>query len=372
MVRDFEDNIRQQLTTRITTIMGLTWPDDNELERQNCLPEILQSTATLELIGFSAKTAREILERFEARPNRETNPHTLIGYVSGHLEQYLFPDLNNPKPFTRDEALLSMERAGLSEDFQSAITDPRFSYIAGTQTLQYWIEDTLHLNYITVQNLTTERQLGQPTISTSSMAGNRATPELPDHYYLYKVVTAAEILPMSQGKEPTEICWIGDHAIRYTRGEDLAYMTPAYYWTPELKTAVAYKEWLARRCPYSGIAIVRIELPKDFIDTLCQRQLWYSADWKEYVWHCQNRVEPSRRFHSYECGVDLVKGHISIGMFFVPEDEVQTGVSKDNVLTVEGHMATQWAFMGGYNRDIDAMIRSITVSFTPPTTTLKV
>lgn len=82
--------------------------------------------------------------------------------------------------------------------------------------------------------------------------------------------------------------------------------------------------WAARRCPYSEIWVIRIKVPKSFIDGLESRDLWYSPDRKEYVWYCKKKDSPPSKFDSYWKETELLKGHICTGIAF-KSSKNQTG-----------------------------------------------
>jgi hypothetical protein len=82
---------------------------------------------------------------------------------------------------------------------------------------------------------------------------------------------------------------------------------------------------------------------------LRQQDLWYSRDWKEYVWYCRKKIDPPEKFNAYwqAGGTDLIKGHICTGVSAsitrIKREEVQK-ITKDNVLLINSE-ATQWVFM---------------------------
>jgi hypothetical protein len=125
----------------------------------------------------------------------------------------------------------------------------------------------------------------------------------------------------------------------------------AWYWTPEAETAEEYRAWAARRCPWADTWVIRIQIPKTFIDSLRQQDLWYSRDWKEYFWYCRKKIRPPEKFNSYwqAGGADLIKGHICTGVHSsitrIKKEEVQTRITEDNVLLIRSGRATQWVFM---------------------------
>lgn len=346
------------------------------------LPESAVSVAALEFIGFTTETATEIFIRFASRPDPDQCPDDLLGYARGHAQML------SENPYRDYPPTQAMTQIGLSQQFQDAITDPHFSTIFETETLLFWIKDTLHINYLTLVQL--QRRLidhanriiakkakrdnievvVQPAASLSSnqipltatlnmtsedhnlpkdyVTVQNASPVLQDHYVLYKAKAAAEM------GEPQCIQDDGSlliYAITRYSGGDFNYASAALYLTPEAETAEAYRAWTARRCPYSDTWVIRIQIPMTFIHCLRQQDLWYSKNWKEYVWYCRKEMKPPAKYKSYwySGGADLIKGHICTGVqdlvTRIKKKEVQTEVSEENVLRTGSIKATQWVFM---------------------------
>jgi hypothetical protein len=348
------------------------------------LPQSAISIDALEFIGFTAETATDIFKRFTSRPDPDINCYDLLDYVHGHTSILSTASYQHYPPAQ------AMTQIGLTQTMQDAILDPRFSTIFGTETLRFWIDDTLRINYLTLMQLLRrlknhatgsiakkkmakraklEGVFPPKTSSFPQQATTTATlnvmPEdyylpkdfvavdtpsevLEDHYVLYKAKAAAEM------GDPQ---WIQDDgslemsAIATHGGGDFNHLNAAWYWTPEAETAEMYRAWAARRCPWSDTWVLRIQIPKTFIDSLRQQDLWYSKDWKEYVWYCRKKIRPPEKFNSYwQAGeVELIKGHICStfhsSITRIKKDEVQTKITEDNVLLIGSDRATQWAFM---------------------------
>lgn len=172
-----------------------------------------------------------------------------------------------------------------------------------------------------------------------------ASPILPDQCVLYKAKAAAEI------GEPQWIEDDGSHDLRATSsysGCDFNWERSAWYWTPEVETAEQYRAWSSRRCSCSDTWVIRIQILMTFINSLRQSNLWFSKDWKEYVWHCKKKLPPPAKYDLY-CQGDLIKGHICTGVQSsvarIKKEEVQTRMTEENVLTTACGKATQWAFI---------------------------
>lgn len=171
---------------------------------------------------------------------------------------------------------------------------------------------------------------------------------LQDHYVLYKAKAAAEM------GEPQ---WFQDDgslnmaALASDPGCDYNFGAPAWYWTPEVETAEKNRAWVMRICPYSDTWVIRIEIPKIFINSLRQQDLWFSNDWKEYVWYCKKKMTPPAKYDSYwqVGGADIIKGHICTGVQAsvtrFKKEEIQSKMTEENVLEIGSEKATQWGFM---------------------------
>jgi hypothetical protein len=344
------------------------------------LPQSAISIAALEFIGFTAETAADIFRRFTSRPSPDINPDDLLDYVHGHTSML---STNSYQHYLPAQA---MTQIGLTQQIQDTILDPRFSVIFGTKTLHFWVDDTLRINYLTLIQLLDRlknqatRSIAKKTkraklndifpLKTSSsqqvtttatlnvmpedhylpknfVAVDKPSEILEDHYVLYKAKAAAEM------GEPQ---WIHDDgslqmgAITSYSECDFNHRGEVLYWTPEAETAEIYRAFAARRCPWSDTWVIRIQIPKTFINSLRQQDLWYSKDWKEYVWYCRKKMKPPEKFNSYwqAGGVDLIKGHIYTGVHSsitrIKKEEVQRKITEDNVLPISSGRATQWVF----------------------------
>jgi hypothetical protein len=347
------------------------------------LPETVLSAATLEFIGFTPQTATLIFERFTSRPDPAINPDSLLDYAYGHILRL------STSPFQEYSPGHAMTLLGLSQDFQDRITDPEFADMLGTDTLLFWIQDTLRIGFLTVEQLqrrlkvhasrklakkkaerisaqnllpleTTPSDSGPVLTATRNILTNdpnlpmtlvsvqEAGQVLPGHIVLYRAITSPEIAdrPWIQDDGSLDMSVVASSA-----GRDFNHLGPAWYWTPEPETAEKYRAWAERRVVSADTWVIRIQVPTMFITSLRQRQLWFSIDWKFYVWHCKKRSRPPPKFDTFwqYGGADLIKGHICTGhettITRIKKEDVQTKMSEDNVLMISSGKATQWVFM---------------------------
>ena len=350
------------------------------------MPVTEESVEVLEYIGFVTHAASLIYERYLGRPNPDQNPDDLMAYVSGHLallnsSRYIYM---SPREALRD--------VGLTVQIQEAITDPRFSHIFGTQTLLYWANDTIKTNYAGLLNQQRvlrshanermarkgkkrprhetnlpQEQLPGPSQQPPTTATINMTPRdfqfpeahvamqadadiLENHVSLYKGKAHEELTTADAIIDDNGVVNLG--ALGTLPGADLNSTSMAIYWTPERETAEEYRRYAARRCPNNDTCVVHIQLPRSFIESLHMEELWYSRNWKEYIWTCRKGRWPDPKFDAlWRSGrADIVKGHICSSMSKqiarIRQEDVQTHISEDNVLRLpSGRKATQWVFV---------------------------
>lgn len=257
------------------------------------LPTDHESAAALEFIGFEKATAEELYQRWETRP--EQYPYSFLEHAAGHFENRDQGDQSHAdfmtvsqsetwpgkkKPFWRGSMTdeIKLQEVGLKVEFQAAILDLQFAGIFETETLKFWIKDTLASRYYTIaylQRRSTEGLESAPAVRIGAPAA-----ALGDHYVLYqgRVAHTDKDTPLIAPDGAVDLTSIDTPA-----GGDFNARERASYWTPEAATAELYRGYAERRDAYAETWIVSIQVPKAFVATLRNVSLWYSADWKEYV-----------------------------------------------------------------------------------------
>lgn len=309
----------------------------------------------------------------------------------------------------------TMANLGISEELQNALMDPRFKHISESQTLGYWLRDTIISRYAAldklldrlkkhaVQTVAKKKQHKRAKLSGvfSSAAGSSAqqppaqqpqaasptataslihTPE--DDYLPQAHVTMAApgpLLPnhivLWKGKGVNELNsaqlpfpFFGNdgnmdmNAIRTFPGGDFNQEFDAWYWTAEFETAEKYRRWAAHRNNYGETWIIRIQVPNEFLVPLNKTNLWFSPDWKEYVWYCKKGTNvgyPPARLDRYWRGADIIEGHI-VGRSptrypKIDKSEVQTKITEEDVMKIGNRKATQWVVMKKSTADFMAV-----------------
>lgn len=293
---------------------------------------------------------------------------------------------------------------GLKKEFQDAILDPRFVCIFETEPLKFWIKDTLASRYHTIvylqrrcRNMTLrggggqghrkkksrpslptdlsvfERGQGGPSnvpaqdptesLSMSAIAKNLNFPEntvrigapaaaLDDHHVFYKGLAAHtdEDMPFVGPDGSINLTSIDTPACGDFNARKLASC-----WTPEEATAELYRGYAERRDVLAETWIISIQVPKSVMETLRKMSLWYSADWKEYVWLCRRKALQLPSKFDELSNAQVIEGHIcrklpQIIARIKPEN-VQTTINEDFCLFYKGQdgkmvKCTQLVFIG--------------------------
>ena len=221
----------------------------------------------------------------------------------------------------------------------------------------------LHLNPMLTTTIlhTPEDDLLPQTHVTVAAAG----PILPDHMVLYKGKGVTELSNMTASGQPmpfiTHDGKINMISIRSYPGGDFNMNEDAWYWTPEEATAEQYRAWAARRNGFSETWIIRIQVPNAFFTPLNKTSLWFSGDWKEYVWYCKKGGAGPipAKLDKYWRGRDIIRGHIAAKhparYERTDSANVQTGFSEDDVLKNGIEKATQWVVMNRATADLMAV-----------------
>lgn len=351
------------------------------------LPTTSISSAALEFIGFTPDAANEIFHNWATRPDPGNNPDTLLSHALGRVGGIDYQA--GLQGLSERESIAAM---GISEATQDAIMDPHFSHIRETEFLRFWVKHTLRVNYAALERLQNQLQKAAIRSRASQKAKRASLPHakdifaqssgasssVPEVTATFNSLAETDNLPtnwiavahssqplenhitlyMAKARDEMEDMIHEDgsldlNGIATSSGGDFNAMGPALYFTAEKQTADMYAAFAARRCSYSPIWMIEVQIPQTYLTSLNRKQLWYSSDWKEYVWWCKKKKEPPTEFD--ECwkhgGADIIKGHIckklSPLVARIKAEEVQEKIDESFILTVEGtsSRSTQTAFM---------------------------
>jgi hypothetical protein len=292
------------------------------------IPLTEESPEALEFFGFTIEAAQEIYDKFHRRPQDEPFADDLLEWAYARANSLNSPPLSNLQP---NEALT---RIGIKKSLRDGILDANFRHIFETQTLLYWVKDSLEINYWTLVGLqgrlkehaakgkAKKAKRGSisdvfPAVGSSSseptaiitlgssssslpkayVAVQEPPPLLDDHVVLY---TGKAASPLVAGVQ-----WVQDDgtlnmlALASSNFRDFNLDRAAWYFTPERETAETYRGYAARRHENSETWLIRIQVPTTFMNSLSIKNIWYGPEWREFVWHCRNTKQPPSNYDSF-------------------------------------------------------------------------
>jgi len=248
-----------------------------------------------------------------------------------------------------------MHAMGLLPEFSDAILDPAHAKVRDTETVMYWILDTLRMRWKTIRMLNRRRKSVSdsaedvvdaifPHLSASHIIAGPPGPILPSHIVLYKAISAASV-----GEDfITPDCTLDQllSALSTPAGGDFNSDRLAWYWTPLLSLAEAQRLWCAARCPFAETWLLRIQIPVAFMATLRREELRYDGEgceWEEYVGLCRKKRFVPARFDRFAEEADVIVGDIC-GRAIIAGGK---GEVVRLPLEEDGGKATQVVFMNG-------------------------
>ncbi|KAH0291765.1 hypothetical protein M436DRAFT_80911 [Aureobasidium namibiae CBS 147.97] len=116
----------------------------------------LQTTANsifgLVSISFAPRIARHIFQMYSrykdpSCSSSEATNYDFFSFIHGHIIHV------NCWTFSRLSDAEKMAKLGIREEVSDAILDEKLKGVFGMQSLEYWIEDTLRINYATLLRL---------------------------------------------------------------------------------------------------------------------------------------------------------------------------------------------------------------------------
>ncbi|KAH8722390.1 hypothetical protein GQ44DRAFT_829080 [Phaeosphaeriaceae sp. PMI808] len=274
------------------------------------IPLSESSPEAFEFYGFTPQVAQDIHHNYCRRPTDSPfDEDEILPWAYGHAHSLNLLPLSSLSP---DEALAHI---GIKKSLRDGILDPRFRHIFETQSLLFWVKDSLRINYWTLVGLQTrlkehvlpsaDSSSSQPSATISSASSSKHLPKacivvqepapvLDDHVVLYKSKAAAEMID--------EFQWIQDdgtlnmRALISARNGDFNLHSYVWYFTTKRETAEEYRKFIARRHENSETWLIRLQVPKKFLNNLKIQHLWYGPDWREYVWHCRTGARPPSKY----------------------------------------------------------------------------
>jgi hypothetical protein len=196
------------------------------------LPPTANSISGLESIGFDHKTATHIFKTYDRYKEPFSSPeatnYDFFSFIHGHIIHI------NSSTFSGLSDAEKMTKLGIRHETIGAILDGRFRGVFGTQTLEYWIEDTLKVNYASLLRLEREKDQEEADLDSEDLQHYTvvgAPPKVLDnHTILYKAMAStflfdSQLLFLDTGH-------LNISSLSSPRGGDFNGQNSAIYLTP--------------------------------------------------------------------------------------------------------------------------------------------
>jgi hypothetical protein len=234
------------------------------------LPDTANSVSGLEFIGFDHKTATHIFHTYnkykEPFSSNEASNYDFFSFIHGHIIHI------NSSSFDALSNTEKMTRLGIRKEVQDTILDQRFRDVFGTETLQFWIEETIRVNYTTLLRLQDQANNKESDSDAEDFSKHCITLDAPpkaleNHTTLYKSHTInTEPLFSEDGN-------LNITSLNSPPGGDFNWLSEAQYWTPDLHLAEQFRQYSALRCPLSTTLLLSIQVSNSFLTSLDIQEL---------------------------------------------------------------------------------------------------
>jgi len=235
---------------------------------------------------------------------------------------------------------------GIRREVSDAILDEKFKGVFGTQSLEYWIEDTLRTNYATLLRFHNQVNNGETDLGYEVYLRRcivpKSLPEMEEDYTtLYKAISSTEPLFLGDGT-------LDISSLASSRGNDFNSTHSAICFSPQRRTAEQFREYISIRCPYASTMLLKFNIPNALLVSLQTEDLWYGDDWKQFIWHCKRKSLLPQHLEFLE-SADLIKGHICTKppaqLAKLGHTDLETEVSESDVFVLDdGEKGIQWCF----------------------------
>jgi hypothetical protein len=316
-------------------------PPLNLLSTPNSIPG-------LEFVGFDHKTATHIFKTYdrykEPFSSIEASNYDFFSFIHGHTIHI------NSSTFSGLSDAGKMTKLGIRQEIVDAILDERFRGVFGTQTLEYWIEETMKVRYASLLHLEREKDQEESDLDSEDLQHctvvDHPSKVLDNHTILYKAMTSTSSLD----HEPLflDTGHLNISSLSSPRGGDFYGQNSAIYLTPQRQTAEMYRQYISLRCPLSCTFLLSFSIPDHLLSSLQTEKLYFSHTWKEFIWCCRTKT-PLPSYLQYLGEEELVKGNIctksAAQLAKLGLQDPQSGVTEADISVLDGEeKAVQWCF----------------------------
>lgn len=268
------------------------------------VPEIMESSQTLEWLGFNHDTAQQLLQKW--KNFHPDDPSDFLTVALEHLEYHSCEDACGD----HEDWLRTFADLGIADELESAIMDPVFKRVRLTHSAKEWISETLQGRFeflAKTQNTSVQRvkllheEAIQRRITARKTSGTSIEGDIPENSApQIKYVTAyPQYIPGST------TLWIGHSGARlesiFVDGSiDLTQILSAprsdfasryavgVYTALQREVAEIYANYAKRRIGNTPVCLLSIQIPNALIHGFDPLSLPYGDLWRKVVWTCRS------------------------------------------------------------------------------------
>ncbi|TGO17303.1 hypothetical protein BTUL_0019g00940 [Botrytis tulipae] len=315
-------------------------------EDTQIVPDLLVSPETLIYLGWGSQKAGEIWSRWREIKEAETEDGQdfiemeFLGFV---LDRYV-PEDNISDG--REACIEQMELWGLAGELINCIMASAFEDVRMTETIQYWVRDTMSIRYLGLEGLQKNsarrderRRNGTEDGGSEIRAAVARAPSstVPGYTILYKAISSTRVSYLSDGTIDIES--LASLPPTDFRGRIFA---PIYF-TPSLGVAKVYRGYLRNRTSTPALMIQMI-VPNSFIEALPPYVCPFRDLWKQVVYTCRGGGKlrgTMARIHNHPLIIaPIAKGDNNA----IARLRDWREVTLNNVMHVDGEEAIQYVF----------------------------
>lgn len=241
----------------------------------------LDSYETLIKIGFTAKAASNIFEKWDSVKDQDKSTDTNRGLVdfAGIIRAHVLSKCDNTRSDDDKTWVTTLEKAGIAPSLRTAIMTPEFRKIRLTKSCHYWVMASVLQRYKAIEEAQVKSHDSSNYVLERSMSDaareNRATLNL--------TKSMADFAKEANESSDLLFLYHCEHAVyradrMYTHNGVAMTVTQghssvdaALYTVDNFETICQYARFIHKCAPNSNIKIVRIQIPKAAILNIKKR-----------------------------------------------------------------------------------------------------
>ncbi|KAF2002606.1 hypothetical protein P154DRAFT_593613 [Amniculicola lignicola CBS 123094] len=267
------------------------------------VPIGLHTAQAIEFLGFSPKRAQALFDVF-----MEDTDDDWLDFIIQNILMRDADALDNS-----DDWVGAMQEMGIGTLLQEAIMDEEFESLRLTQSLKYWVADSIQTRWDSLNELN-ERVVQHLNLKpgTPHLRGGVDTDRqtfqrnLPGHVTLYRATTKSRLKDVvkKDGKVNLAIA-------RSSPPGDFNSDFSALYFTREEEVVKQYAKFCRRRCPHANVVYLQMWVPEHHFQDVRTAKLEYGDLWRKLVFYSRRNDTYPEDVNKIAREKDIIIGPVS-------------------------------------------------------------